>query len=93
MRDVSRVVVAGALALGLAAGCANQTRTVKTERTVQSPAETAQRSPERLVVVEKSTTTETRHEPSGVLSTMIHVVGHILALPFHLIGGLLRLVF
>ena len=93
-RNVTPVVgVLIVLAVGLAAGCASQTRTVKSTQTVEYPTQIAARSPEKEVVVEgKTTVTETRHELHGVLSTAIHVIGEVLALPFHLIGGLLRLV-
>lgn len=32
-------------------------------------------------------------EPRGVLSTTVHFIGEILALPFRLVGGLLRAIF
>ena len=93
MRNGTWCVLTSVLVVSLAAGCANQTRTVRTERTVQYPVGAGERSPEQVVVVEKDTRTEIRRQPQGILSTTIHVVGEILALPFRLVGGLLRLVF
>lgn len=79
--------------MGLAAGCASQTKTIQTERTVQSSGQAVQDSPAQAAVVEARTVVETRHEPQGVLSTTVHLVGEVLALPFRLIAGLIRLVF
>ena len=74
------------LVLTLGAGCSTQTRTVTTE-TRHYPAD---------AVVEnrtETTTTETRGESSGVLSSTVDVVGEVLSLPFRAVGGLLRAIF
>jgi len=93
MRNTIRWVMTGVLVSNLAVGCASQTRTVRVEETVRAPAQTTEPSQQKPVTVERETVTETRHEPHGILSTTVHVVGEILALPFRLIGGLLRLLF
>lgn len=84
-----RLVLAGWLiVLAAAPGCARrEVSTVRTERTIEPPS----------VVVEQETTTVTKtgtpQEPRGVLSTTVHVLGELLALPFRLVGGLIRLLF
>ena len=80
--------------LGTTPGCATRTKTIKTEeRAYHSdtvPATTQ-------VVSDRTTTTQTTtassEEPRGFLSSTVHVVGEILALPFRLVGGLLRIIF
>jgi hypothetical protein len=43
---------------------------------------------------EATTETETKSESGGgVLSTIVDVVGEVLALPFRLVGGLIRALF
>ncbi|HPD61259.1 MAG TPA: hypothetical protein PKV48_05810, partial [Thermodesulfobacteriota bacterium] len=51
--------------------------------------------PGQSVVVEKetTTTTETKDGHRGVLSTTFDVVGEIIALPFRIVGGLIRAIF
>lgn len=74
------------LVLTLGAGCSTQTRTVTSE-TRQHPSD---------AVVEnrtETTTTETRGESGGVLSSTVDVVGEVLSLPFRAVGGLLRGIF
>ena len=95
MRRTTRGVVACLVGLTLGPGCASRTRTVTTEQRVHSPAAGAQQTTPPVTVEKETTTTVTtiRDEPRGVLSTTVHIVGEILALPFRLIGGLLRLIF
>ncbi len=96
MDRVSRVALAGLVAVSVAWGCARQTKTVRTEATVRYPVDTTQRTTEDVVVEKQTITTTTSvpsRQPRGVLSTAIHVVGEIFALPFRLIGGLIRLIF
>ena len=97
MHRVMRLTAACVLGLALAPGCASWTNTTTTEQRVRYPAEEVQRS-SPPVVVERETTSVTRtttapHESRGVLSTVVHLVGEVLALPFRLIGGLVRLLF
>ena len=74
------------LILFLMGGCSTQTRTVTSE-TRQYPTETAVESRS------ETTTTETRGESGGVLSSTVDVVGDVLSLPFRAVGGLLRGIF
>ena len=92
MRRVIRLTAAGLLALSLSAGCASRTTTVRTKEQVRYPAGGAEWPSKPRVAETETTTTTTRHEPRGVLSTAVHVAGEIVALPFRLIGGLLRLI-
>jgi hypothetical protein len=48
-----------------------------------------------MVVEERRSETRTVNddEPRGVISTTVHFIGEILALPFRLVGGLLRAIF
>ncbi|MBI4597438.1 MAG: hypothetical protein HY737_03450 [Candidatus Omnitrophica bacterium] len=95
MREMARCVLASVLVVSLlAVGCANQSRTVRTEQTVSSSS--AVEPPPQRVVSEKETVetrTEVHRESQGILSTAVHVVGEIIALPFRLIGGLIRMIF
>ncbi|MBI2093973.1 MAG: hypothetical protein HYT88_04550 [Candidatus Omnitrophica bacterium] len=65
---------------GMGTGCARRTHHIRTETMVQQPA--------TPVVVEQHTLrTETiERQPQGVLSSLVHVVGEIIALPFRLVG-------
>lgn len=82
----SHLITGCVLVLSLGAGCSTQTKTVSTE-TRQYPAEAAVENRT------ETTTTETRGESSGVLSSTVDVVGEVLALPFRAVGGLLRGIF
>lgn len=79
----------------LAPGCASNSKTVRTE-TVEYPAGTSPSDGEARVV-ERQTTTETKSDSSsgggGILSGTVNLVGEIIALPFRLVGGLIRLIF
>jgi len=68
-----------------ALGCSTQTRTVTTE--------TREYPSDRTVDRRTETTTETRGESGGVLSSTVDVVGEVLALPFRAVGGLIRGIF
>ncbi len=78
------------MAVGLAVvmGCASQTKTVRTETDIYRPGEPT--------VVQKETTV-TEHADagsrSGLLSGTVNLVGEVLALPFRVVGGLIRLIF
>lgn len=99
MQSVIRHMTVSFLCVGMlvATGCAQhtQTRVTRTEQVVRHPAPTemTNRSAEESTVVEKESTTTVQQEPRGILSSTVHVVGEILALPFHLVAGLLRLIF
>lgn len=95
MRRIRDVVVACLLMVSVPVGCASRSTTTTTEERVRYPADgTGQPSD---TVVGRRTTTKTvtgpRPAPRGVLSTAVHVVGELLALPFRLIGGLIRWLF
>jgi hypothetical protein len=40
-----------------------------------------------------TTTTETKPAHQGILGSTVHAIGWVIALPFRLIGGLIRLIF
>lgn len=82
----SNLITGCVLVLGLGAGCSTQTKTITTE-TRQSPVEAAVESRT------ETTTTESRGESGGVLSSTVDVVGEVLSLPFRAVGGLLRGIF
>lgn len=72
----------------IAAGCASNSRTVRTETTRYPTA--------GPVVVEKETTvtaTNTQESSGGVISGTVNVIGEIIALPFRAVGGLLSAIF
>ena len=84
--------------VALGPGCATQSATTKSEVITTHPQSgdvSAEQPPVQSVVVEKetTTTTETREAPQGVLSTTVNVVGEIIALPFRIVGGLIRAIF
>jgi hypothetical protein len=70
------------------AGCASNTKTVRTETTHYPDA--------APTVVEKETTittTETEGNSGGVVSGTVNVLGDVIALPFRAVGGLISAVF
>lgn len=76
------------LLMVVCAGCASNTKTVRTETNTYRP--------EEPTVVERETTvetTETQEESGGVLSGTVNVVGEVIALPFRAVGGLIRAIF
>ena len=90
MRAVATILLAGLLVFGAGAattGCSSHTTT--TTRTVdqQGGDETAERT--------ETTTTEKEHEGPhlGIISGTVHAIGWVLALPFRIVGGLIRLIF
>lgn len=98
LRRASEGLFVGLLAFGVLVGCSSQSeRMVESEKTVRysSAADSAQAEP---VVTEKSTTkteesTKSDEDSGGLLSGTVNVVGEALALPFRLVGGLIRAVF
>lgn len=94
MRRSARSLAVVLLIAVLGAGCASRTKTVVSSRTVHAAAAPQPQAPSSTVVErETATTTTTPAEPRGVLSTVVHVIGEIIALPFRLIGGVLRAIF
>jgi hypothetical protein len=82
MRKVAlSIFIVVALTTGF--GCSTHSRTVTTETREYPPS--AERRTE--------TTTETRSESGGVLSSTVDVVGEVIALPFRAVGGLIRGIF
>lgn len=81
MSKAVRYIIVGVL-LTMGAGCSTQTRTVTTE-TREHPS----------VDKRTETTTETRGESGGVLSSTVDVVGEVISLPFRAVGGLIRGIF
>ncbi len=101
--------VMAALAKGIAiaivvAGCAARTRVVERETVHQSTdsSSVTTTAPGTATVTTTTPTSTERvethstvvhEEPRGFLSSTVHVIGEILALPFRLVGGLLRAIF
>jgi hypothetical protein len=98
MRKNGLLVVAVLFCL-LAPGCASTQKTVKTETTESYQKEMAPDEEVRNTgIVEKSETTSTTTEAKaaghpGILSSTVHAIGWVIALPFRLVGGLLRIIF
>lgn len=68
------------------AGCAtHSSQSVRTE--------TVQHEPTVVHHVESTETTSYHGDHPGLLSGTVHVVGDVLALPFHVVGGLLGVLF
>jgi hypothetical protein len=90
---VGGFTLAAVLLLTLAAGCASETKTVKTE-TTQTPVATTVYTPagpapavEQRTTQTTTTTTETKQESGGVLSSGVNFVGEVIAFPFRVIGA------
>lgn len=92
------------VALGL--GCSSTHKTTTTETIVTYPnggdpktttAVSTAGDQQNRGVIEKSetstTTTETKSDNPGILSSTLHAVGYVIALPFIIVGGLLRIIF
>ena len=78
--------VAGFLFLSLLGGCASSSKTTTIQQIpVSSP-------PAQVIVVEKQTT-KVESEPRGVMGSIFHVTGEIIAFPFELIAGVFRAIF
>jgi curli biogenesis system outer membrane secretion channel CsgG len=97
MRRVTDSMVIAIVAFSFLTGCAAQSaKTVETEKTVHYS--TASDQAARDPIVEHQTTkteetTQTDGQSVGVLSGTVHVVGQALALPFHVVGGLIGAIF
>jgi len=94
------------LIVSVGLGCASTHKTTTTETTTTYPNEAAayegeQRTttnvPHNKGYLYKSetteTTTETKTERPGVLSSTLHAIGYVMALPFIIVGGLFRIIF
>lgn len=97
MRRLAIVGTVGALLIGGMVGshgCADRTR-VRTTETIRQ--RDTSYPPATVATSEYTTTTTTRTtdegEGRGVLSSLVHFVGEIIALPFRLVGGLIRAIF
>lgn len=79
----------------IGAGCSSTTQTTKTETTATSPGGNSSHGEDGAVSTSETTTTttETAPESPGVLSSTLHAVGYVLALPFIIVGGLLKMIF
>jgi len=98
MRKIGQCFAIMLFVTAVLGGCSSQssTETVSKE-TVQYPTERAQYQPEPVVVekrtTEKSETTKTEENSGGVLSSSVHIVGEVLALPFRAVAGLIDVLF
>lgn len=92
MLGFTKVIVGLFLIANLAAACATH-RTVTTD-TVQYTQED-RRTGEPVAVEKQTTTTKetSTSEDSGVISGTVNAVGEVIALPFRLVGGLIRALF
>ena len=90
----------------IGAGCAGTHKTTTTKTTVTSPAEegnkgyfnntkTADTSNDQVTKESETTTTttETKAGHPGILSSTVHAIGWVIALPFRLVGGLIGWIF
>ncbi|MEA2625143.1 MAG: hypothetical protein QOD06_1188 [Candidatus Binatota bacterium] len=81
MRKASNFVLAGVLASSLLVGCSSHT--TKTTRV----------NDEGQTVTETTEKDTDAGESGGIVSGTVNVIGEILALPFRIVGGLIRLIF
>ncbi len=87
--QVARAAAAALLVVTLGAGCASETKTVKSE-TTQYPTATANAENAPTPVIQQQTTqttTEVKKEPDGVVSSGAKFVGSVIAFPFRVIGS------
>lgn len=88
MRRILNLFLALFLFVVVCAGCASNSKTVRTETSTYRPGEPT--------VMERETTvktTETQEGSGGILSGTVNVIGEVLALPFRAAGGLIRVIF
>jgi len=89
VRRILNLFLALFLFVVVCAGCASNTKTVRTETSTYRPGEPT--------VVEKETTIKTTETPEGssggILSGTVNVIGEIIALPFRAVAGLIRVIF
>lgn len=95
-----------ALLVPMVIGCASTHKTTTIEKTVTYPnkgviyhggqqtiSDEQQNTEARESDDTTITTTETKTEQSGVLSSTLHAIGYVIALPFIIIGGVFRIIF
>jgi hypothetical protein len=89
MRRILNLLLTLFLFVVVCAGCASNTKTVKTETSTYQSGEPT--------VVERETTvktTETQDGGSGgILSGTVNIIGEVIALPFRAVAGLIRVIF
>ncbi len=99
---MNKIVIGLAVTVVIASagmGCAGRGKTIHTTETVQYPAAATrdagvvENGTQPVVVERKTEETENESGSSGVLSTTVHVVGEIVALPFRIVAGLIRVIF
>ncbi|MFH0754112.1 MAG: hypothetical protein V2A70_06060 [Candidatus Omnitrophota bacterium] len=97
MKSVYLGLAVGVVLVG--AGCASAHKTTITETRIAYPnsTEVGSGDEQNRAVVEKSetttATTETKSGHPGILSSTVHAIGWVIALPFKLIGGLIGWIF
>jgi hypothetical protein len=74
--------------LAACAGCASNTKTVRTETSTYRPGEPTMVERETTVKTE-----ETQEGSGGVISGTVNVIGEVIALPLRAVGGLIRAIF
>ncbi len=79
----------------IGSGCSSTTQTTKTQTTATSPDSNSSHGEDGAVLESETTTTTTEatHDSPGILSSTLHAVGYVLALPFIIVGGLLKMIF
>lgn len=101
----SAYLVFGVLFIFVGLGCASTHKTTKTETTVTqsndavaNDAEVKSATTESVSKDQQSSTTTTTTETKpaghpGILSSTVHAIGWVIALPFRLVGGLIGWIF
>lgn len=95
MKPWMRTGVLAAAIVASSSGCSHYRKTVSIEESADST-RTAPAAPSQQTSTVKRETTLVRENPDespGVLSTFVHFTGEVLALPFRLVGSLLRAIF
>jgi hypothetical protein len=83
---LTRFAAAGLLVLTLGTACANETKTVKQE-TFQYPAASGENTATPAVERQTTeTTTETKKESGGVISSGVNFFGRVISFPFQVFG-------
>ncbi len=89
MRRIVNLLLTLFLFVVVCAGCASNTKTIRTETSTYRPGEPT--------VVERETTVKTTETPEGsgggILSGTVNIIGEVIALPFRAVAGLIRVIF
>jgi len=89
----THLAVTALLVLGLGAGCASETKTVKRE-TVQQPVASTEGQPGPMAEQQTTEkTTETKQDSGGVISSGVNFIGEVIAFPFRVIGAAFSAIF